>query len=157
MQKLLLAIVAIAVVAGGAYWLSQNSSQTETGNEQAVSPTTTPISAPTLTPTPSPVGPAVTISYTNAGFGPSTVTIKKGQTVRFKNDSTTEVWPASAVHPTHSVYPQKSASDCLGSSFDACRGLKAGEFWDFTFNEVGEWAFHDHLHASKFGKVVVTQ
>ena len=102
--------------------------------------------------------PAVVVAYTDVGYEPKEVTVKKGETVRFVNNSSSqETWPASAVHPTHSVYPEKSASDCLGSSFDACRGLKSGESWDFTFNTVGEWKFHDHMHPSKFGSVKVTE
>lgn len=102
--------------------------------------------------------PTVVISYTNEGYASSTVNIKKGETVRFMNDSTDqETWPASAVHPTHSIYPGKTDNDCLGSSFDACRGLKPGESWDFTFNEVGEWRFHDHIHAAKTGVVNVSE
>ena len=101
--------------------------------------------------------PATVITFTDAGFEPSQVTIKKGETVRWMNNSGSKVWPASAVHPTHSIYPQKSASDCLGSSFDSCRGLAKGEVWDFTFNNAGTWKFHDHLHASKTGSVTVTE
>ena len=99
------------------------------------------------------------VSFTEDGYSPSEVTIKKGQTVRFANTATTDIetWPASAVHPTHSLYPVTSDSDCLGSSFDACQGLKPGGSWQFTFSEVGEWRFHAHLHPSKFGVVNVTE
>lgn len=99
----------------------------------------------------------VVISFTDNGYSPTSVTIKKGQTVRFVNNATVETWPASANHPSHTVYPEKTAGDCLGSAFDACRGLKSGESWDFTFNSIGSWGFHDHLHANKRGTVVVTQ
>lgn len=96
------------------------------------------------------------IEFTDDGFTPKDVTIREGQRVRFLNKSTDQqTWPASAVHPTHSLYPGKSASDCLGSEFDACRGLKGGEYFDFTFNYKGQWRFHDHLHASKTGSVTV--
>lgn len=101
----------------------------------------------------------VLITYTEEGYVPTSVTIRKGQSVRWTNSATgdDETWPASAVHPTHSVYPMTSDSDCLGSSFDACQGLKPGGSWQFIFNEVGEWKFHDHLHPSKFGVVIVTE
>lgn len=101
--------------------------------------------------------PDAVISFTSNGYEPSMVTVKRGDTVRFVNNSTLDTWPASANHPTHTVYPQKSADDCLGSTFDACRGLKPGESWDFTFTEAGTWGFHDHLHANRRGSVVVTQ
>lgn len=101
--------------------------------------------------------PDAVISFTANGFEPSTVTIQKGDTVRFVNNSTLDIWPASANHPTHTVYPQKSADDCLGSTFDACKAVKPGESWDFTFTEVGTWNFHDHLHSNRRGSVTVTQ
>ncbi len=93
------------------------------------------------------------VEYTSSGFSPKTVTINKGETVRFTGQ--TNVWPASANHPTHTLYPEKSANDCLGTSFDACRVLKAGEFWEFTFNEVGTWGFHNHTRANDTGVVIV--
>ena len=98
------------------------------------------------------------ITYTEDGYSPSSVTIRKGQSVRWTNSATADVetWPASAVHPTHSVYPETTDGDCLGSAFDACRSLKQGGSWQFIFNEVGEWRFHDHLHPSKTGVVIVT-
>lgn len=101
--------------------------------------------------------PAVTITYNESGFSPSSVTVKKGEIVRWVNNSSQETWPASGVHPTHSNYPEKTASDCLGSAFDACKGLKSGESWDFTFNTVGEWRYHDHLHTSQTGVVIVQE
>ena len=98
------------------------------------------------------------ISYTENGYEPREVTVRVGQTVRFMNDhESRETWPASAVHPTHSLYPEKTSVDCLGSAFDACRGLKPGEHWDFTFNSAGEWRFHDHVRPSKTGVVLVQE
>lgn len=156
-KQFLTAIVIIVILVGG-YLLWQSYSQPgETGTPSPTPTTPTPTPA-TPTPTPPASTTAVTVAYTDAGYSPSSVTIKKGQAVRFVNNSTSQdVWPASAVHPTHSVYPEKSALDCLGSSFDACKGLKPGESWEFTFNSVGEWRYHDHLHPSKTGTVVVTE
>ncbi len=138
-----------------------------TGTEEAVM-VNTPVSVDTPVSVETPVlgtttkkemvkekAPAILVSLGDSGFEPKEVTIKKGATVRFVNNSARDSWPASAIHPTHSIYPQKSASDCLGSSFDACRGLKPGEFWEFTFNVAGTWRFHDHLNASKTGSIIV--
>ena len=101
------------------------------------------------------------ISYTTNGFEPASVTVKKGDTVRFVNNATSDTWPASARHPTHTVYPgsdiQKCGTGSQATIFDACRGLKPGEFWEFTFNDTGEWAYHNHMDSSKFGKVIVTE
>lgn len=99
----------------------------------------------------------VVITKTDEGFTPAQVEITKGQTVRFVNNSNRDMWPASAFHPTHTIYPEKTGSDCLGSSFDACEGIPPGESWPFTFNEVGEWRYHDHLNASRSGTVIVIE
>jgi len=79
----------------------------------------------------------------------------------FKNESANPTWPASAMHPTHTVYPGSDIQKCgtpeAGKIFDACRGLNTGETWSFQFNEVGKWNFHDHLNAGKFGSIIVTE
>lgn len=99
----------------------------------------------------------VLITYTDEGYTPADITITSGQRVRFLNDSSEPTWPASGVHPTHSLYPEKEPTDCLGSSFDACTQLSRGEFYDFTFYYPGTWTFHDHLHAYHAGSIVVTE
>lgn len=99
----------------------------------------------------------ITITSTDEGFSPSNITVHAGTRVRFLNASSGDTWPASGVHPTHTLYPEKEPTDCLGSSFDACRPLAPGRFFDFTFNYLGTWPFHDHLHADKTGSISVEQ
>lgn len=99
----------------------------------------------------------VLVDYTDEGFSPSELTIKKGQTVRFVNNSSGRMWVASAIHPTHSVYPEKTENDCLGSAFDQCDASLASSFWEFKFNVVGEHGYHNHVKASDRGKVIVTE
>lgn len=99
----------------------------------------------------------VLVTFDGEEFSPKELTVKKGTRVRFLNTSNESVWPASAVHPTHSIYPEKDTQNCLGSSFDACRGLAKDEFFDFTFQHVGEWRYHDHIKAFKTGVVTVTE
>ena len=96
-----------------------------------------------------------TVSYTDAGFSPETIEIESGETVRWINNSRRNLWVASVVHPTHTLYPEKKDSDCLGSSFDACTGIAPGESWEFTFNENGSWQYHNHLSAGRRGTVDV--
>lgn len=99
----------------------------------------------------------VLVSFDGERFQPDELTVPKGTRVRFLNESDVDVWPASAVHPTHSIYPEHDASNCLGSSFDACRRLTRGEYFDFTFGYAGEWRYHDHVKAYKTGVIVVTE
>src|SRR3990172_6433049 len=44
------------------------------------------------------------ITFTESGFAPSPLTIKAGETVKFVNNSESDFWLASAMHPTHKAY-----------------------------------------------------
>lgn len=98
-----------------------------------------------------------TIKITASGFEPKTLTIEVGTTVTFVNEDSNKHWPASAVHPTHEVYPGSSIKKCgTGEKiFDVCKGLAQGESFSFTFNEKGSWKYHDHLSISSTGTIVV--
>lgn len=98
----------------------------------------------------------VLITFTEEGFSPVDITIAPGTRVRFLNKSKTAFWPASGVHPTHTLYPEKEQTDCLGSSFDACQDVAPGEFFDYTFYYPGRWPFHDHIRAYNTGSVTVS-
>jgi len=101
----------------------------------------------------------LTIEITSEGFSPNPIIIGMGDRVTWVNKDTAEHWPASAMHPTHTVYPGSGIEKCgtseEGNIFDACRGLKQDESWSFTFNEKGEWNYHDHLTTGLYGKVIV--
>ncbi|MEK6828953.1 MAG: plastocyanin/azurin family copper-binding protein [Nanoarchaeota archaeon] len=99
------------------------------------------------------------IEMTSNGFSPSTLTISVGDTVTFVNKGSDEHWPASAMHPTHTVYPGSNIEKCGTSEestiFDACKGISPGESYKFTFYEKGTWGYHDHINAGLFGKIIV--
>ena len=97
----------------------------------------------------------ILIEYTDSGYATTSITIKQGTRVRFLNTSSSETWPASGIHPTHTLYPEKEPTDCLGSSFDSCTRLAPGEFFDFTFFYTGTWSFHDHVHGYHTGVITV--
>lgn len=94
-----------------------------------------------------------TIEITSAEFSPSQLNAKVGETVTFVNKDAAPHWPASDVHPTHSVYPETGG--CLGSTFDACKGLSQGESFSFKFTHAGRWCYHDHLKPGLTGCVNV--
>lgn len=76
-------------------------------------------------------------------FSPNAVKVRRGGTVTWVNKSSRSVWPASAIHPTHTLYP----------GFDALRGIPPGERYSFKFDRAGSWKYHDHLNASVTGAV----
>lgn len=101
------------------------------------------------------------VEMTSTGFVPETITVSAGETVTFVNRDAVKRWPATDIHPTHTVYPGSDIKNCFGgeaeisSMFDSCRGLEPGETYRFTFTEVGTWDYHDHLNAGFGGTVVV--
>ena len=102
---------------------------------------------------------ANTIVFTDSGFSPSAITVNQGDRVTWQNNSSVKMWPASAKHPTHTVYPGSGIEKCgtaeAANIFDACQGIDPGSSYSFVFNEVGKWFYHDHLDATKFGSVEV--
>ncbi|HLF53904.1 MAG TPA: hypothetical protein VI544_01880 [Candidatus Nanoarchaeia archaeon] len=100
-----------------------------------------------------------TVEITSNGYSPKELEINKGDKVTWINTNSVQHWPASAMHPTHTVYPGSSMEKCGTSEqseiFDACSGLKVGESWSFVFNEAGSWKYHDHLNLANTGTVTV--
>ena len=98
-----------------------------------------------------------TVRITENGFEPKTLTVRAGTIVTFVNEDSNKHWPASAMHPTHTVYPGSDIKKCGSGEniLDACKGLEQGESFSFTFNEKGSWVYHDHLRTSSTGKIVV--
>ncbi|KKS44201.1 MAG: hypothetical protein UV48_C0012G0005 [Candidatus Azambacteria bacterium GW2011_GWA2_42_9] len=87
-----------------------------------------------------------TVEYKENQFVPRELKIKKGDIVTWINNNSEPIWPASAIHPTHQVYP----------GFDALKGLNTGESYSFTFDKVGNWKYHNHLNPSVTGVVEVS-
>ncbi|MBI2035655.1 MAG: hypothetical protein HYT12_03150 [Candidatus Liptonbacteria bacterium] len=145
-------VVMVVVLVGG-FVFYQNS------NAPADAPNVTPPVEPPLSPVS--VNKTWVVSFDGTAFTPRELTVKKGDTVTWENDGTQDTWPATAMHPTHTVYPGSDIEKCGTSNeskmFDACRAVKPGESYSFTFNEVGEWGYHNHLLASVFGKVTVAE
>ena len=105
------------------------------------------------------VGEDSMIRYTDQGFAPAVLTVSAGETVVFKNESGKSIRPASDVHPAHTGYPGTDIKNCAtaeaGTMFDPCAPIAPGDSWSFTFNEKGEWSYHNHMGPTEIGKVIV--
>lgn len=88
-----------------------------------------------------------TIELTPEGFKPESLTIKKGDIVKFVNSKGGPFWPASDPHPAHTYY----------SDFDSMKGIPSGGEWSHRFNQGGQWKFHDHLSPYFTGEVKVLE
>ncbi|OGZ68418.1 MAG: hypothetical protein A3D44_00555 [Candidatus Staskawiczbacteria bacterium RIFCSPHIGHO2_02_FULL_42_22] len=160
-RNLIIAIVIVVVLVGG-YFLFQANVASQTPSQQpAVTENTD-----TTTNTPPETSEPVTeipktheVIYTDSGYSPSSLTIKAGDTVTFKNQSSAQIWTGSAMHPVHAVYSgttlQQHCPDVENDDFDECKGDASGTSWSFTFNKTGSWGYHNHVNSSHFGKIIV--
>ncbi len=85
------------------------------------------------------------VIYTNAGFSPQVLHVKLGETVTFRNDTTSDLWVASNPHPTHTGL----------NGFDADGGMGLGETYLYTFNKLGTFGYHNHLKSSAAATIIV--
>lgn len=79
------------------------------------------------------------------GYSPAELTVRKGDTVVFTTTTGKQFWPASDLHPTHTIYPE----------FDAQQPINPNASWSFTFTKVGSWSYHDHLAPLFLGTINV--
>lgn len=126
--KIILALLIIVLAAGGIYMFrgKVNSPKVESGKT---------------------LSGEVVISMTEDGYIPDTIQVTKGTKVRFKNNDKLFHWPASDLHPTHTLYPE----------FDPRKGIGPGEEWSFVFEKPGEWGMHDHLAPYIVGTIKVVE
>ena len=105
------------------------------------------VKIPSVTTTTVPVAKKWNVAVKNGVFSPRELKIRKGDTVIWTIEDSTQSWPASAVHPTHLVYP----------GFDARTALNQGQSYSFTFDKTGSWRYHDHLNPSVTGVMEVSE
>lgn len=162
-STIFLIFAVLLILGGGWYWYSSVSGLQGTaypnGGDEIPLGNTTPTGNETPIAPPADTAPmAATITYTAAGFTPSSITIKKGGTVTWVNDGGGNMWVGSAMHPTHTAYDGTTlAEHCATSSdgsFDQC---KNGDTYSFTFDKVGKWNYHNHSRSSHFGSVTVVE
>jgi len=87
-----------------------------------------------------------TITFTETGFSPSQLTVKKGTKITVINNSSHTLQFSSGEHPTHQENPEMNMGD-----------LAPGEQGTVTLNHVGTHSFHDHHDDSKTGTLIVTE
>ena len=93
------------------------------------------------------------IMYTDAGFEPAHLLVQRGETIRFSNISSNDVWIAASGERVQ-IYP-RTREVCGSSDLDSCRPFPPQDFWEFTFERPGEWEVVNNLDKSKSGVVFV--
>jgi plastocyanin len=156
MNKTLIAVLVVVVAIGGFFLFfkksnapivenNQTSANLETINP-AVNQNSVPAETSAKTETNTATKSATIVTYSDSGFSPKSVTIKKGVAVTFINSSSGGMSVASNPHPTHTDYPE----------FDQFKSPEKGQkSYTFTFEKIGSWGYHNHLSPSMTGIVVV--
>lgn len=135
---ILLGIVILVIVLGGALFLNRSF---KTGTTNTTINTQTPTT--TQSQTTNKIAPAV-VTVTNSGFEPKDLKIKVGAQVVWTNTSGKTVTVNSDNHPTHLLWPFLN----LGA-FDN------GQSVSTTFAKSGKYTYHNHLDPNQTGSVIV--
>ena len=142
-QILILLVVALLLATCGCTQSAADVTPAPVPATDTVSPTIPPATdMPTREPTASVSDNTITIR--KEGFTPSTITVKRGSTVRWVNMDSTE--DPALYNPTHRV---KIIGVYTGQT------LSPGEGWSWVFTNTGVYAYEDLIHPDLQGTVIV--
>lgn len=148
-----LVVIAVILTIFGA-WPSQQENIPAVTSATSTLPIPTPPSAAVLQQLAQHPSVQDLVSYTGNGFEPNSLSVKKGGTVRFTNNSNEDLWIASIGTDANDIYP--GTSSCGGSTFDSCQTLHPGDFWEFTFTAPGSYTFQNNLDKTKTATITIT-
>lgn len=132
-------IIVLIIVGGGVIFLMSRSGKMQT-QQQSSTPQTQSVTRTGSSPAMS----ENTVTLTQNGWSPATLTIKAGQTVTWVNKSGTKATVNSNPHPIHTDYQPLN----LGSFPD-------GGTLSLIFPKAGTYGYHNHLNPSMTGTIVV--
>ena len=140
-KKIAVGIVVALLVAAGIYFVMQGSSiSTSTSSNSSATSSSADMSESTV----DQQSAGATITYTASGFSPETVTVKSGDTIVIKNESTNNLQFDSDPHPIHTDNPELNV-ELVGPGKDMA----------FTVSEIGTFGYHNHLNPAQAGTIVV--
>jgi len=133
-------VVVVLAAIGGAIALSggdsnNNSTTTGTSSQPATSNSGQPASDQSS---------GATITYSDNGFSPATLTVKAGTKVTIKNTSSRDMQFDSDPHPAHTDDPELNVGI-----------VSPGQSMTFTVTTTGTHGYHNHLNPSDTGTIVV--
>jgi plastocyanin len=85
------------------------------------------------------------VVYTDSGFSPANLTIRKGDSVTWTDNSSGNMWVASDPHPTHTNLP----------GFDESTFAEPGQSYTYTFTVPGAHGYHNHANPGMRGVITV--
>jgi plastocyanin len=141
--KWIIALVVVVLAAiGGAVALSGNSSNSSSKTPSTASSTSNPSTS--SQPASSDQSSGATITYSDSGFSPSTLSVKSGTTITIKNTSSRDIQFDSNPHPAHTDDTELNVGI-----------VSPGQSITFTVTKAGTNGYHNHLNPSDTGTIVV--
>lgn len=145
-RKAIIAIVIVVLVLlgiGGFVLLSGDSDDNSTPTT-TTSTTSNESASDTSPSTGATTGSTATITYTDNGFNPDSLTVKAGTVVTVKNDSSKDLEFSSDPHPVHTDEPELNT-----------KVISPGQSTTFTVTKTGTHGFHNHLDDNDEGSITV--
>jgi plastocyanin len=146
----IIAAISIILLGAWAYMMAQpavdRAAEIPATNSNQTTPETSPPAEEEGAQPTSETSPVAIITYTDDGFTPSTLTVKKDSAVTVTNKSSKNVMFSSADHPTHQKQPELNMQT-----------LKPGESGTITITKAGTWGYHDHINETMTGTITVTE
>ncbi len=140
MNKAIISVLIVAVIAIGGYFVLHKSSS----NNNTSTPSTSAPAATTPTSSNASQKIAATITYSNSGFSPSSITVKSGDTVAIKNTSPQSLQFQSNPHPLHTDDPDLNVGI-----------VESGRSTTFTATQKGAFGYHNHLDPAQGGTITI--
>ncbi|WP_347720624.1 cupredoxin domain-containing protein [Candidatus Nanohalovita haloferacivicina] len=139
MKYSITAILALTVIVSGCATFTQNDSSEPDDIDDMVPNSTN----------------ATVVEYSSSGFQPSTVTVEQGETVMWASTGPS-MWIGSDQHPSHTEYSGTSLDEhCQNGESDTFDQCETSQTYSFTFNQTGEWSYHNHVRPGDTGTVIV--
>jgi plastocyanin len=142
--KYIVIIVILLALAGGAVALAKNKDKEPAASNTTAQDTKTNQAATDNTASGQSTGETATITYSDNGFSPSTITVKSGTTVTIKNTSSHGLQFDSDPHPAHTDDEELNVNS-----------VPEGGSETFVVKRTGTFGYHNHLNPSDTGTIVV--
>lgn len=139
---LIIAVLLVGAIVA-AFMMTSDTSDPSTTQQETTSDTATDNNTNVGTSTSEDL--VATITFTDNGFSPSSLTVKKGTKVMIVNKSNDNIQFSSDDHPTHTHSPEMNTSE-----------IGPGENTSFTATVVGTHGYHDHIDDGKTGTLIIT-
>ena len=145
MKNAAIVVAILVVLGGGAVLISKNSNNKTPNNHQSSSnQTNSNTQSNTSTSSNADQNSKATITYSDNGFSPQTLTVQAGTAVTIKNTSSGPFQFDSDPHPAHTDDPELN----IGT-------VESGQSMTFTPTVKGSHGYHNHLNPSDTGILIV--